>query len=350
MDIYALAWPFLRRMTAENAHRLTIRLLQTGLLPIEGKTSDDAMLAMSCFGLKFKNPIGLAAGFDKNAEVPDAILRLGFGFLEVGSVTPRPQAGNPRPRLFRLIEDQAIINRMGFNNKGHTAMAARLQRRSPSIGLVGVNLGANKDSADRIADYVTGLEALGPLADFVVVNISSPNTPGLRTLQGRAELDELLGRLLTARERLKKTKPILLKIAPDLADEDLADIAAGSIKYKIDGLIISNTTIARPDSLQSHHRKEAGGLSGRPLMAPSTHILRQMYKLLGSQLTLIGVGGIASAADAYEKILAGASLLELYSALVYQGPRLIGQIKQGLRERLEADGYQSLREAVGAKT
>jgi len=348
-DPYRLVWPLIRRIDAERAHGWTLRALASGLPSrLFAAAPDDPILSVEAFGLRFPNPVGLAAGFDKNAAAPDALLSLGFGFVEIGSVTPRPQAGNPRPRLFRLEEDGAVINRMGFNNEGHDAVARRLAARHAPRGIVGVNLGANKDSADRVADYVRGLERLGPLGQFVVVNVSSPNTPGLRALQGRAELDGLLGRLDAANATLGARRPLLLKIAPDLVDEDLADIAAVAAARRLDGLIVSNTTITRPDSLRSHWRTEAGGLSGAPLMQLSTRVLRDLRRHLGDGIVLVGVGGIASGEDAYAKILAGASLVELYSALVYRGPALVGQIKRDLARRLRADGFASVAAAVGA--
>jgi len=272
---------------------------------------------------------------------------LGFGFAEIGSVTPRPQAGNPRPRLFRLAEDEAIVNRMGFNNEGLDVVAGRLAARGPGRrGILGANLGKNKDSADAAADYVLGVKALAPLADYLVVNVSSPNTPGLRALQGRAALAAVLAAVGDARAGSRP--PLLLKIAPDLTEADKADIAEVALAGGIDGLIVSNTTIARPPGLKGAAAKEAGGLSGRPLFAPSTAVLSDMYRLTGGRLPIIGVGGIAGPGDAYAKIRAGASLLQLYSALVYQGPGLVGRIKRGLAARLRADGFARLADAVGA--
>jgi dihydroorotate dehydrogenase len=334
----------LRRLPAETAHKATL-VLAARLGPIlPGPPPDDPRLAVTALGLRFPNPLGLAAGFDKDAMAPDAMAKLGFGFVECGTVTPRPQAGNPRPRLFRLREDGAVINRMGFNNGGMAAAARNLERRRGK-GLVGINIGANKDSADRIADYVQCFESLAPRADYVTVNISSPNTPGLRGLQNRDELTRLLQVLADARARTL-FKPILLKIAPDLDDAALDDIAAVVSGAGIEGVIVSNTTIARPP-LQSAHRGESGGLSGRPLFAPSTEILRKMRARLGAGLLLVGVGGVASGEDAYAKIRAGATLVQLYSALALNGPGLVRRIKGELAALLARDGFASVRDAVG---
>jgi dihydroorotate dehydrogenase len=303
-------------------------------------------LAVSLFGIEFPNPLGLAAGFDKNAEVPDAMLALGFGFVEIGSVTPKPQAGNPRPRLFRLAEDEAVINRMGFNNDGHEAVLHRLQRRTGG-GIVGINLGANKDSEDRAGDYVKGMSVFGPVASYVTINISSPNTLGLRTLQSEAELRPLLLRVREARDRLPRRLPILLKLAPDLSEGDLQIIAACCSNAQVDGVILTNTTLQRP-SLRSPHAGEAGGLSGAPLFDLSTQQLARFYMMSKGKIPLVGVGGIGSAEQAWRKITAGASLLQLYSALVYKGPGLIRDILSGLSMRLEKNGYSALQQAVGS--
>jgi len=341
-----LALPLLQRLDAERAHRLTIRGLQTGLAG-NAQGADDPCLATTLFGRRLANPVGLAAGFDKNAEVPDAMLRLGFGFVEIGSVTPRPQEGSSKPRLFRLAEDQAVINRMGFNNDGMARVRQRLAARTHRPGLVGVNLGANKDSADRAGDYALGLEALGPHAGYIVVNVSSPNTPGLRALQSRDELDGLLARLYEARAAAGLNVPVALKIAPDLNEADRADVADVALTRGLDALIVSNTTIARPASLRGAAKGEAGGLSGKPLFEPSTAILADMHRLTGGKLPLIGVGGIASGADAYAKIRAGASAVQLYSALSFHGPALIGAIKRDLAALLARDGFASVADAVG---
>ena len=335
----------LRLFPAESAHRATIGLAKTFGALLPAAPADDPRLAIDAFGLRFANPVGLAAGFDKNAQVPTAMRRFGFGFVECGTVTPRPQAGNPRPRLFRLTEDGAVINRMGFNNDGMEAAAARLAARK-SGGIVGINIGANKDSADRIADYCAAFAALAPLADYVTVNVSSPNTPGLRGLQGKDELTALLSALTQERARLALSKPLLLKIAPDLDENALDDIAAVLERAGIEGLIVSNTTVARPSSLKSRHAKEQGGLSGAPLFEPSTTILRAMRRR--TKLPLIGVGGICSGADAYAKFRAGASLVQLYSALAFKGPGLVTQIKRELLACLERDGFAKLSDAIGA--
>jgi dihydroorotate dehydrogenase len=305
------------------------------------------MLAQRHWNLDFPNPVGLAAGFDKNGEAPDAMLSQGFGFVEIGSVTPRPQPGNPKPRLFRLSEDQAVINRMGFNNHGLDAAAANLAARK-SRGVLGANLGKNKDTEDAAADYVLGVAALGPLADYLVINVSSPNTPGLRALQGRAPLEALIGRVKDAVAALPAPKPLLLKIAPDLTEDDRRDIAEVALETGLDGLIVSNTTIERPASLKSAAAKEAGGLSGAPLFRPSTALLGEMYKLTRGRVLLVGVGGIGSGAQAYAKIRAGASLVQLYSALVYQGPGLINEINLDLVRLMKKDGFSHIGDAVGA--
>ena len=331
-------------MDAERAHKLTVAMLAAGKGP--KAHIKNPRLAIDIAGLHFTNPLGLAAGFDKNAEAPDAALDLGFGFVEVGAVTPRPQAGNERPRVFRLRADAAVINRYGFNNDGLEVIAGRLNKRKRH-GIVGVNLGANKDSADRAADYVTGVEGLAGSVDFYTVNISSPNTPGLRALQGKASLKSLMNRVLAARDECDDETPVFLKIAPDLTDEDKADIAAVAREVSLDGLIISNTTIDRPATLHSANAQEAGGLSGKPLFAPSTKLLREFFGELGGAIPLIGVGGVSSARDAYEKILAGASLVQLYTAMVYEGPGLPSRILRELPDFLDADGFESVREAVG---
>ncbi|MEO5337266.1 MAG: quinone-dependent dihydroorotate dehydrogenase [Magnetospirillum sp. WYHS-4] len=347
MDFYCVIGPAIRLLDAETAHGLAIKALRTGLVP-PPPPFDDACLRTTVWGLDFPNPVGLGAGFDKNAEVPGPLLAQGFGFVEVGTVTPRPQPGNPKPRLFRLSADGGVINRMGFNNEGAAPMAARL--KSPRTGLIGVNLGKNKDSEDAIADYVLGIETLGPLADYLVVNVSSPNTPGLRALQGREPLAALLAAAMAARDALPagRRPPLLLKIAPDLTDEDREDIAQVVLDVGIDGLIATNTTIDRPPGLRDARRGEMGGLSGRPLFEPSTRVLSAMYRLTGGRLPLVGVGGVASGRDAYAKIRAGASLVQLYSALVYQGPGLVNRIKRDLSALLKADGFARVADAVGA--
>jgi dihydroorotate dehydrogenase len=344
---YALLRPLLFQLDAERAHRLTVRAL--ACLPARaGRSGGIAMLQQTIWGRRFPNPLGLAAGFDKNAECPAGAFGLGFGFVEIGSVTPRPQAGNPLPRLFRLIPERAVINRMGFNNEGMRAVAKRLQGRQRSDGLLGVNLGKNKETEDAAADYEAGVAELGPYADYLVINVSSPNTPGLRALQGKEPLAALIGRVRTARDLLPERPPLLLKIAPDLTSEDRADIAEVALAQGLDGLIISNTTIARPPALHARWQDEAGGLSGAPLLTPSTDLLRDMYRLTQGRLPLIGVGGIASAADAYAKIRAGAKLVQLYSALVFEGPGLPARILAELPSLLAADGFTTLAEAIGA--
>jgi dihydroorotate dehydrogenase len=333
----------LRLLPAETAHRATVALTGAAGPLLPKADACDARLAINVLGLSFPNPVGLAAGFDKNAQIPDAMGKLGFGFVECGTVTPRPQSGNPRPRLFRLAQDHAVINRLGFNNAGMWKAAKNLERRKGG-GIVGINIGANKDSFDRIDDYRNAFAMLAPLADYVTANISSPNTPGLRGLQNREELVRLVNKLLTVRDGRKI--PILIKVAPDLDYHALDEIAEVVTKWGIEGLIVSNTTLARP-ALASPHAGEMGGLSGRPLFAPSTEILRQMRLRLGAAVILVGVGGISSGADAYVKIRAGASLVQLYTALVYQGPGLVTRIQRELAALLARDGFAHLADAVG---
>ncbi len=346
---YRLIRPLLMTLPPETAHRMTLKALQTGL--VRGSADEDPILAVHLWGQTFANPVGLAAGFDKNAQAPRPLLRMGFGFVEIGSVTPRPQAGNPRPRVFRLPRHGAIINRLGFNNDGLAAAAERLRqvRSAPDPARpIGANVGCNKDSPDSAADYRLGIATLAPLVDYVVVNVSSPNTPGLRLLQQRAALEELLGVAIDARSSSGATPPLLLKIAPDLGEEDLEDIVTVALNAGIDGLIVSNTTVARPPGLPPRLAQETGGLSGRPLMGPSTAMLRSVARLTGGRMPLIGVGGVASGRDAYAKIRAGASLVQLYTALVYGGPPLIGAIKRELANLVRADGFASVMDAVGA--
>jgi dihydroorotate dehydrogenase len=344
--LHSLATRAFHSLDPEDAHRLTIRALTMGLGP-RPRAKADPMLAVEIAGLALPSCIGLAAGFDKNAEAPDAMLAAGFGFVECGTVTPRPQDGNPRPRLFRLTEDRAVINRMGFNNEGLDAFAARLSARKRR-GIVGANIGANKDTRDRASDYVTGLTRLWGLADYFTVNISSPNTPGLRGLQTRAALEDLLGRLAEARVALPGVYPVFLKVAPDLKDGEIAAIVETVAAFRLDGIIVGNTTVTRTD-LRSSHKREAGGLSGAPLMALSTQVLRRFAAANDKGLVLIGAGGVASGADAYAKIRAGAHAVQLYSAMVYEGPGLIGRIKRELADRLRADGFSSVEEARGVK-
>jgi dihydroorotate dehydrogenase len=336
----------LRLLDAETAHRAAVRLMASPLAPTFAVDADP-MLAIRVAGLDFAHPLGLAAGFDKNAEAADRLFRLGFSFVEIGAVTPQPQPGNPRPRVFRLPEDEAVINRYGFNSDGLVRVAARLSRRRRA-GIVGANLGANKNSADRAADYAAGVRALAGLVDFCTVNVSSPNTPGLRALQDKASLEALLSRVLAARAQSPAKMAVFLKVAPDLTDADKSDIVAAIGARPIDGLIVANTTIARPAALKGAHAAEAGGLSGRPLFAPSTALLREFHAALKGRTPLIGVGGVSSAADAYAKIRAGASLVQLYTALIYRGPSLAADIVRALPGLLRADGFSSLADAVGA--
>lgn len=345
-----LSLPLLRWLDAEDAHRLAIQGLK--LLPAIKPRPDDAKLAVRAFGLNFPNPVGMAAGFDKNAEVPDALLRLGFGFVEIGSVTPRPQSGNPRPRLFRLERDEAVVNRMGFNNDGAEIVLRRLAGRANQGGIVGVNVGANKDSADRVADYVRLIETFAPVASYFTVNISSPNTPGLRNLQQAAQLNELLSKVLEARDRVRRKAgdtPVLLKIAPDLSLAELDDVVHVARSRGVDGMIVSNTTLARPNSLREQLRaKEQGGLSGRPLFRLSTRMVAETFVRVEGAFPLIGVGGIDTGGAALTKIRAGASLIQLYSSLVYKGLGLVESIKADLTSTLLRTGRDSLSEIVGA--
>jgi dihydroorotate dehydrogenase len=348
MDPYALILPLIRTLEPERAHRLTVRALAMGLGPAQ-RRPDDPVLRTRVLGLDFPNPLGLAAGFDKNAEAWRAALRMGFGFVETGTVTPLAQAGNPRPRLFRLAEDEAAINRMGFNNEGMEAVARRLA--GPRPGIVGVNIGKNRDAADAVADYAACAARLGPSADYLAVNVSSPNTPGLRALQGPEPLLRIVEAVSRALDRAcpDGAPPILVKIAPDLTDRDREDIAAVARDERVAGLIVANTTIERPAGLRSRLRSESGGLSGKPLFGPSTQLLADMYGLTGGSVPLIGVGGIGGGRDAYEKIRAGASLIQVYTAFVYQGPVLIRRIKDELAALLHADGHDEVIAAVGAR-
>ncbi len=348
--LYALTRPFLHAIDAETAHGLAIRALDLGLVA-GAPVPDDPRLHVCAFGLDFANPVGMAAGFDKNAEVPGALLRLGFGFVEVGTLTPEPQPGNPRPRIFRLPEDRAVINRLGFNNDGHAAARARLLALKRRKGVIGVNIGANKTSADRMADYERGVEAFHDIADYLVVNVSSPNTPGLRDLQAREAMAELIGRVVAMRDRCaaqsgRKT-PVLVKIAPDLDEAGLADIADCCLEGGVDGAVVSNTTVGRP-ALRSAHANEAGGLSGAPLFALSTAVLARVRLLTEGRLPLIGVGGVSSPETAYEKIRAGATLVQVYTGFIYEGPGVVARIRRGLSERLERDGFGRLQDAVGS--
>ncbi|MBA2399720.1 MAG: quinone-dependent dihydroorotate dehydrogenase [Bradyrhizobium sp.] len=346
----AFSLPLLRWFDPEDAHRMAIQGLR--LLPPIRSRQDDPKLAVRAFGLNFPNPIGMAAGFDKSAEAPDALLRLGFGFVEIGSVTPKPQIGNPRPRLFRMERDEAVINRMGFNNDGAEIVLRRLASRAHLAGIVGVNLGANKDSADRTADYVKLIETFAPVASYFTVNVSSPNTPGLRNLQQSAALDDLLAKVIDARERVRKNagdSPVLLKIAPDLSLNELDDVVHIARSRRVDGMIVANTTLARPATLRESNRaKEQGGLSGRPLFRLSTRMVAETYVRAEGAFPLIGVGGIDSGGAALTKIRAGASLIQLYSSLIYKGLGLVEDIKNDLSSTLLRTGRDSLSEIVGA--
>jgi dihydroorotate dehydrogenase len=354
--LFKLARPMLSVLDPERAHGLTVAALKLGLGRARSEP-DDPLLATSVWGLDFPNPVGLAAGFDKHAEVCDAMLALGFGFVEAGTVTPRPQPGNSGQRLFRLAEDEAVINRFGFNSCGIAPFAGRLAKRRAAsaaggkgaAGIVGANLGKNRDTEDGAADYIACIEAVSDLADYLVVNISSPNTPGLRALQARAQIEELLTRVRNARRAsaAPHQPPLLVKVGPDLDEGEVRDIAEVALATGVDGLIIGNTTVARPPTLKSPHRSAPGGLSGKPLFGPSTACLAAMYRATRGKIPIIGCGGIASGADAYAKIRAGASLVALYSALVFHGPALVGSIKRELAAKLRADGFASVRDAVG---
>ena len=349
-SIHAILMPALRFLPAEVAHGLTIRALACGMGPRDGN-EDPHVLATNLWDLHFRNPFGLSAGFDKGAQVPDAMLAAGFGFVEAGTVTPLPQPGNPRPRLFRLPEDGAVINRLGFNGGGLTPFVDRISRRKYGLGPFGANVGRNKSTVDAVADYVTCIEAVVPHADYIVLNVSSPNTPGLRRLQGSYELARLLEGAMEARARAiagpERGPPLIVKISPDLNPGSRADLAQVVLQSGIDGMIVANTTVARPRHLSASHQDEAGGLSGKPLFPIALAAVRDMYRLTGGRIPLIGSGGIASGADAYAMIRAGASLVQLYTALVFRGPVLIPKIKSELATLLERDGLSSVSDAVG---
>lgn len=349
-DIFSLVRPLIHSLPPEIAHELGLCALHYGLLPAQ-KIKFNPILSQKILGLEFKNPIGLAAGFDKNAVAINALLKQGFGFVEAGTVTPLPQTGNPKPRLFRLSEDKAVINRMGFNNDGLDKFVENFTKRDCALGIAGANIGKNKDTENASDDYVKGLHTVYPLADYITVNISSPNTKGLRDLQQREALSQLLGEIAAARkqasQKYNKHIPIFLKIAPDIDGGQREDIAETVLANGIDGLIVSNTTIFRPDSLQNQYKNETGGLSGAPLFTLSTEVLAVMYKLTGGKIPIIGVGGISSAGDAYAKIRAGASLVQLYSALVYHGFALVRLINEELPKLLARDGFSHISEAVG---
>jgi len=344
-----LARPLLRAFDPEDAHSFALKALK--LAPRWRPPVDNSRLALRTFGLNFPNPVGIAAGFDKNAEAPDALLNLGFGFVEIGTVTPLPQAGNPRPRIFRLEPDEAVINRLGFNSDGVAAVLPRLAARAGAGGIVGVNVGANKDSNDRATDYVRLIEAVAPVASYVTVNISSPNTPGLRELQRASALDDLLARIVETRDRVSPRAgptPVLLKIAPDLSLNDLDDVVGVARARKLDGMIVGNTTIGRPATLRDRATAlQAGGLSGRPLYPLATRMLAETYVRVEGAFPLIGVGGIDSGAAALGKIRAGADLLQLYSALIYRGLGLVAEIKAALIDALDRDGADKLSDLVG---
>jgi len=346
---HRLAAAALRRLDPERAHGLTIAALKAGLGP-RPRPGAPARLATQLAGLVLPNPLGLAAGFDKNAEVFGPMLQAGFGFVECGTVTPLAQPGNPRPRLFRLPKDGAVINRLGFNNLGLEPFAARLASRR-GTGVVGANLGAGRQSVDRAGDYVRGLQRLWGLCDYFTINISSPNTPGLRELQGEGALADLLGRLAEARAVLAPAgnAPLFLKVAPDPQEGQVETIVEAAVGFGLQGLVVANTTLARPAGLVGRHRGEAGGLSGRPLMAPSTQLLKLFHAAAAGRLALVGVGGLACGADAYAKIRAGANAVQLYTALVFQGPDLVGRMLRELAERLRADGFATVAQAVGAQ-
>jgi dihydroorotate dehydrogenase len=345
--LYSLARPLIFNLDAEKAHGLTLSGLK--MLPPKAAPDLDQILAQNVAGLDFASPVGLAPGFDKNGEVPRVMMGLGFGFAEIGTLTPKPQAGNPKPRLFRLVEDRAVINRLGFNNDGQAAAIARLERerKRPMPGILGINIGANKDSEDRIADYASGAANMAHLADYLTVNISSPNTPGLRALQDEGALAELLDAVNNAlKETGDKDMPVFLKLAPDLEPADIDAIVRIAMDKRLAALIISNTTITRP-ALQSAHAGETGGLSGAPLAALSLQRLRDFRKASGGKIPLIAVGGIDSAESAYERIRAGASLIQIYSALVYHGPALAQSINKGLAKLLKKDGFANIADAIG---
>lgn len=349
---------FILSLDPERAHDLAIWLAKRNLttlrLPFTAAPVDSPALSSTVWGMRFANPIGLAAGFDKHAEAMPGLFKMGFGFVEVGSVTPQPQPGNDRPRVFRLIEDAAVINRYGFNSHGADIVAARLFKYDSGgpnqhlMGVLGVNLGKNKATSedDAVDDYLTGLRKLGGMAEYVVVNVSSPNTPGLRALQGKDRLRKLLTPVLRERDSLMYRPPILVKIAPDLTDDELKDVTDVAIELSVDGLIVSNTTVSR-DGLTSPLQVEKGGLSGRPLRDLSTSVVRKIYRLTDGRLPIVGVGGVESGKDAYEKIRAGASLVQLYTALTFHGPRLVQRIKEELAELLKRDGFASVADAVG---
>ncbi|POM60283.1 Dihydroorotate dehydrogenase (fumarate) [Phytophthora palmivora] len=355
--------PVVRLFDPETAHKIAVQCARFGLTPKDPEP-DPELLQVNAFGLQFPNPLGIAAGFDKDAEAMEGMLDMGFGCVEIGSVTPKPQPGNPKPRVFRLYEDRGVINRYGFNSKGLEHVGARLERYVDSrekrqtpgnghrAGVLGVNLGKNKLTEDAAADYVLGVHALGKFADYLVVNVSSPNTPGLRTLQGKIQLKNLLVRVIKARNEVAETEkrsiPLLVKIAPDLTEDDKQDIADVALELKLDGLVVSNTTLSRPDTLKGADKAETGGLSGLPVRDLSTKVLGDMYKLTKGQIPLIGVGGVSTGQDAYDKIRAGASLVQMYSCLIYESPLAVPRAKNELAALLRRDGFERVSDAVGA--
>ncbi len=343
---------FIKILPPELAHDLSIKLLKIKPEFLKNKHQDDLKLYQHLWGLDFFNPVGLAAGFDKNAEVVMPLLNMGFGFVEAGTVTPKPQIGNEKPRVFRLSEDEAIINHLGFNNQGIEYVAKKLNKLNLNVlskGVVGINIGSNKDSINIVEDYCNGLEKLGPLAHYVTINISSPNTPGLRDLQKRGQIENLVKSLNKIRNNHENlaAKVVLFKIAPDIDEEQLRDIALMSLALGVDGLIIGNSTIDRPGTLISSKKNEIGGLSGKPLFLKSTLVLKKMYNLTNGQIPLIGVGGISNGIECYEKIKSGASLIQLYTTLVYNGPKIINKIKKEILICLNTDGYNNIKEVVG---
>jgi dihydroorotate dehydrogenase len=363
LDPYRLLRPLLFRLDPEKAHTLALKLLKKGIGP-KAKNDSDPLLHTTVCGLEFRNPLGLAAGFDKNAEAISETLNFGFGFTEIGTITPLPQDGNPKPRLFRAIEAEAVINRFGFNSDGMDECLRRIkawhdETRLPKHddfknskirrGFVGMNIGKNRESKNSVGDYVTGYKLIAPYADYITVNISSPNTPGLRDLQDREPLADLLGQLMAAREQGMRKPPLFIKIAPDLTDAQQADIASVVLDAGVQGLIIGNATVTRGNSLPPQFAREQGGLSGRPLFQLSTDVLARMYKLTGGKIPLIGCGGVSSGADVYAKICAGASLVQIYTALVFKGPGLVRRTARELADLLRRDGHKSVSEAVGTK-
>ncbi|XP_076235206.1 dihydroorotate dehydrogenase 2 [Calliopsis andreniformis] len=346
----SVAVPLVQLLDPENAHAATVKLLKWGLLPRQN-TEDPASLAIDVWNLRFKNPVGMAAGFDKQGEAIEGLHKLGFSFVEIGSVTPKPQPGNPRPRVFRLLEDNAVVNRYGFNSEGHESVWQRLRKLRDNQnfnGIIGVNLGKNKTSEDATQDYIDGIKKFSDVADYFVINVSSPNTPGLRSLQSKTDLEQLLTKVNEVRQSIQSKQPLLLKLAPDLSDTEKQGIADVILKKKssVDGLILCNTTVSR-NNLVSHLKEEKGGLSGAPLADMSTQMISDMYRRTHGTIPIIGVGGIFTGADAYNKIKAGASLIQIYTSFTYRGPPLIGKIKRELNEMLERDGLASIKDAVG---